>query len=165
MDDKWITPIVLVGIAAVGGLCYLNRWMGKKDEFAKNVGETLETIQKDIKSIFRILYENKTIQSSSPLRLTELGQSISDTLEAAAWAKRTAKEIAPKITDRQPYVIQNYCFEFVRESDALSDELTQKIQEAAYNNGIEVARVTDVLAIELRDALLKIYGLKPPPSD
>ena len=163
----WNNPLIYIipGLAALSGAIYLARWIGGKDEFAKTVGKSIDEIRDDIKKIFHLMSADRTVEIGSPLRLTELGQSISANLEAAAWAKRTAEEIAHEIEDKQPYVIQTYCFNFVRKSEMLSAELTRKIQESAYNNGITVARVEEVLAIELRDALLKIHGLEPPKSN
>ena len=178
----WNNPVsygVVIGaLGLIGGIVLtilkIGEWKARRESTETSLEKSfksLETtltdfmaeIRTDVKKIFQRM--ESTVSGESPLKLTELGQSISETLGAAAWAERTAKETADKIPDKQPYVIQTYCFDFVRRSDMLSDELTRKIQESAYNNGIEVARVEDVLAIELRDALLKIHGLAPAESD
>ena len=166
---EWIkdNPLVVVipVIAGITALCYLNRWMGKKDEFAKNVGEAIGEIRGDIKRIFRLLSRDMTLESGSPLRLTDLGQSISKSLDAPSWAERTSKEVAHKIDDASSYGIQSYCFEFVRRTAILGADMERKVKEEAYNNGIAIERVQDVLAIELRDRVLKIHGLEPPESN
>ena len=165
----WNNPLIfiVIGLAALGAIWKLGNWMGSKDEFAKTIGQSIETIQSDIKKIFRILSEGQTIEASSPLRLTDLGKSISGFLGARDWAETTAKEVATKIpvSEKHPYGIQTYCFEFVKRESTLSEELNRKVQEAAYNNGLEIDKVRRVLAIELRDVLLKTYGLEPPESD
>ncbi len=162
----WSNPLIYIipGIAALSGIIYLARWMGSKDQFVKIIGDAINEIRDDIKKIFERLPE-PVLSKSSPLRLTDLGQSISDFLEAATWAEKTSKEIADEVQDKQPYGIQNYCFEFVNRTEILPDELNRKIQESAYNNGIKVDQVKEVLAIELRDALLRIHGLESPESD
>ena len=178
----WNNPVsygvIVAALGLIGGLILtilkIGEWKSRRESTETSLErsfKSLETtladfmaeIRTDIKKIFQRM--EPTVSGESPLRLTDLGKSISETLEAAAWAEKTAKEVADKIPDRQPYIIQAYCFDFVRKSGMIPDELTRKIQESAYNNGIEVARVEDVLAIELRDALLKIYGLEAPESD
>ena len=157
-------PIVVVipAMALIAALCYLNRWMGKKDEFAKNVGKGIDEIREDIKRIFRLLSRDMTLESGSPLRLTDLGQAISKSLDAPDWAEKTAREISGKIPDTSAYGIQEYCFNFVKRTAVLGVDLDKKVKETAYNNGIDIGRVQDVLAIELRNELLKIHGLEPP---
>lgn len=160
----WNNPLIfiVVGLAALGAIWKLGNWMGRQDEFSKTVGKSIETIQSDIKKIFRVLSEGKTIESSSPLRLTDLGKSISKFLDAAAWAERIADEIVENVQDKNPYGIQTYCFELVKKDEFLSEETRKKVEDAAYNNGIEIDKVERVLAIELRDVLLKRLELESP---
>lgn len=160
----WNNPLIFIvgGLAALGAIWKLGNWMGLQDEFSKTVGKSIETIQSDIKKIFRVLSEGKTIESSSPLRLTDLGKSISKFLDAATWAERIADEIVESVQDKNPYGIQIYCFERVKEDGFLSEETRKKVEDAAYNNGIEIDKVERVLAIELRDVLLKRLELEPP---
>ena len=162
----WNNPLIFIvlGLAALGAIWKLGNWMGGKDEFARTVGGSIETIQTDIKRIFRLLSEGDTVESSSPLRLTDLGRTISGFLEAGNWARTTAEKVASEIpkSEVHPYGIQSYCFEYVKRVDTISESLRRKVQEAAFNNGIEINKVERVLAIELRDVLLKRFGLEAP---
>ena len=163
----WSNPLIYIvlGLALAGALWKLGNWMGTKDQFAKTVGEAIEEIREDIKKIFQEL-PKKVDSDTSPLRLTDLGKSISAFLDAATWAEQTAQKAVTGIPEEEkhPYGIQTYCFEFVKRPDTLSDQLNRKVQEAAYNNGLEVDTVKRVLALELRDLLLRRYGLEPPES-
>ena len=86
----WSNPLIYIvlGLALAGALWKLGNWMGTKDQFAKTVGEAIEEIRDDIKKIFERLPPPKTTAENSPLSLTEVGRSISETLGANAWAKQ-----------------------------------------------------------------------------
>ena len=155
----WSNPLIYIvsGLAAAGALWKLGNWMGTKDQFAKTVGEAIEEIRQDIKKIFQLLPKD-TLSGQSPLRLNDLGESISETLEAKAWAQRTAREVASLVKGKHPYEIQEYCMSFVKEEKYNpTADFIDKIKSCAYENALSIDKVQNVLAIELRDAILQNF--------
>ena len=155
----------LVVIAAIAGATILFKfamWMQKvnsdRDLFKDFMREIREDIKKIHEKIDKIIgrIDNTTISSGSPLHLTELGEKISNELQARQWAEKTATEFSERVRDKQPYEIQEICFEHVRKEFEPEGDLDSKIGMAAYENGIKRDEVLDVLAIELRDALLSL---------
>ena len=66
------------------------------------------------------------------------------------------------------YVVSNTGFTYVRREfpdDGVEDKaMDMLIKQSAYDNGLRRSQVIDVLAIELRDRLLRMRGLVPPES-
>jgi len=176
------TVVALLSVVvtwAVGGsklLLRLGAWTEKFRNLEKTT-DTLDTtireamnkidndfkdIRKDIQKIFERLPEPGTVVSTSPLKLTSIGQKISEEIEASAWAEATAQELQHQVTDPTPYQIQQFCFDHVESNFAPSDELVAKAQASAYSHGVSLEAVYKVLAVELRDKLLKMHDLEPP---
>ena len=169
---NWDNPLVYIipGLTALSGIIYLARWMGKMDYFEKDartfMGETrtfmgdvrtfMGETRADIKGILKRL-PSTMVEGESPLRLTALGKTTSETLAASSWAQKTANQLAPRVKGKHPYEIQEFCRDFVREEEFNpSEDLLKKMKDCAYNNAITIDEIEDVLAIELRDALLKM---------
>lgn len=161
-----ITATIAVLGAVIGasmGLLAIGEWKGKRESFEETVVSFMTEIRKDIVGIRKDIKEisqrlpRSSVYSGSPLRLTELGQSISKTLDASTWAKKTAKSIIHQVEGKDSYEIQEFCVDFVRRRKYdPSDAFLKELRNCAYNEGIFVEDVEDVLAVELRDALLKI---------
>ena len=153
----WNNPLIYIvpGLAVLSGIIYLSRWMGKTDESVRLIEEAIKEIKSDIKEILR-QFSGSAVERKSPLRLTEGGQSISDALDAKAWAARTVQDLLPKLKGSHPYDIQMFCMDCVDHEGNLTHEFVQKMKSCAYEEAFPMSQIKDVLAIELRDAILKI---------
>lgn len=162
--ENWIVPIVLVAIAAVTAIGKLIYWMGEVNADRKGVNDFMKEIRSDIRKILRRL-PAPTIKSGSPIQLTELGRSISDDLHARDWVERTAPSLTERVRGKQPFEIQAFCFDYVKDEFEPSATLLLRLQESAYDNSIDLDGVLDVLAVELRDRLLELAGAPTPNPD
>ena len=90
----------------------------------------------------------------SPLHLTDKGTRISEKLDAKAWADRISESLKDRVQDKQPYDVQDICFDDVRNELTLDEEQDVPIKTCAFEHGIAAGQVLDVLAVELRDKLL-----------
>ena len=145
-----------------------------RDEFHLHLGE----IRKDIRDIRGDIAENRefsqrisqdvegikaalgqlpstAISDNSPLHLTDMGESISATLQAREWAERTAAALGERVKGKRPYEIQDLSFEYVKNEFEPTEEQEVEIRTCAYEKGVKRDIVLDVLAVELRDILLK----------
>ena len=110
-------------------------------------------IRSDIKGILKGLSPS-VIASGSPLRLTELGKKVSDSINAAALADKLAETLRTEIVGKLPYEIQEMASTHVKEWTP-PDDVDRRIKSAAYENGLKKSQILDVIAIELRDKLLQ----------
>ena len=150
-----INPWMVVGgaVAVVSLIFFAGKWVGGIAEFKKHTMEFIAEIRDDIKKILERL-PPVVVSGGSPLRLTDLGKSISQTVDAAAWAERIAPDLRSRVQGKQPYEIQEVCLNYIREEFKPTEEQDDKIKACASENGIDAQKVLDVLAVELRDNLL-----------
>ena len=154
-----IHPLVILGIAvAVGAaLISVGAWKGRMDEHRSTVVDFMARVEAKLDKIFDRVRTAQPLESGSPLRLNDVGRKISGTLDAAAWARREAGVLRERVADKSPYDIQQFCFRYVADEFQPDDELDAAIKDCAFQHG---ASVSGVLAVELRDVLLK--GRAPP---
>ena len=149
---------------AVGIIFGLGQWKGKvdsdRDTFKRTLDAFMVEIRADIKRIFeRLPPTPQSIASGSPLRLTALGQSISDELGVSAWATQTAPDLLHRAQGMTAYKVQEMWFEYARNEWKPSDEWDARIDACAYSRGMERKNVLDVFAIELRSRWLAQPGI------
>ena len=158
---EWLaTPQLWVLLfAAVGTIFGFGLWKGKVDSDRASFKEFMKEVRNDIKELLR--RSSHTLAGSSPLRLTDLGKSISGRLDAPALAQDLAPLLQKRIEGKTPYEIQEMCFDYIRHEYKPPDQVEALIKACAYDNGIDRGQVVDVLAVELRDRLLEMV---PRPS-
>ena len=176
--DKWTEPQVLISvvillIGAFGSVIslvwYVARWHTRMSTFKEQTegvtekfNDTIDRINTTLEKILFQLTDISTIFSNtmhkrSPRKLSTIGQNISEKIDAPEWAKKKAEEIAKDIPldKKELYEIEKIAFDYAKVSFDPSDRFIRKMQQAAYEEGITFNEVLDVLALTLRDALLK----------
>ena len=117
-----------------------------------------------IAQIFKTLPSDSSA-GESPLKLTELGKSISKEVGGAAWAEEEACNLSCQVEGKPPYAIHDFSIDVVFEDQYdPPEEFVEAMKAAAYNHGVTIIDVKKTLAIELRDALLRSHGMEPPGS-
>ena len=100
---------------------------------------------------------SKTLNSKSPLDLSELGQTISKELDVPSLVEKllpTLTTLLARSNGKNPYDVQELCFKFVREEFKPDGALDERMKSCAYEHGIVIDEVNDVIAILLRKAIL-----------
>ena len=171
MSDWYANPVVWIGAITatviVGRVVFLvGEWKGKVDTDRRDFKSFMEAIRADlsriharIDDIFGRLSGGVT-EGASPLRLTELGKSVSEMLDAPRWAEDIARTLTHRVEGMLAYDVQEFCRSYVRDEFKPTSEQEARIKECAYEKGLDRSQVLNVLAVELRDVLLK----QQPPS-
>ena len=120
------------------------------DEIRKDVG----TLREGVAKLIGRLEERPTVESGSPLHLTDFGEELAESLDAKKWAEAEAARMLPDAKDMQPFEIDDTCVAYVM--DELDDDMTRRVAELAYDQGIERQSVRNVLHVVLRDELLRM---------
>ena len=155
-----VATLIAIGVA----IFKVGRWVGVVDTSLKSFKDAVREIKEATKKIQAdingLLYElmSQTLSPGSPLEPNELGKKVSETMGFHSIAKDLAAGLIEKAEDKNQYDIQELCFNFVRDDYDPSDEVANNIKECAYENGISRSDVTDVLAVELRDEILRLIG-------
>lgn len=93
-------------------------------------------------------------KNASPRVLSELGEEISESIDAKGIAQSLARDLVKHTKEMERYDIQQLCYEHIRSEFKPSPKLEKLLKDAAYENGVDMRTVLEVLAIELRDELL-----------
>ena len=159
---------VTLAVAVVGAVFFIGRWMGDVTAFKGAAQETFTSIKNtlssldmtltnldgDLRAIMRGL-PSLTVERGSTLRLTELGRQVSRSVAASALIERVAVDILDDVLEMEPYDIQAFCFDCIRNKLALSVDERNQLKACAFEHGVDLQQVLDVLALELRDMLLE----------
>ena len=147
---------VVVGVAVLGALAKLLMWIGAVNVDRTSFNSFMEEIRDDIKKIFDRLPPSP-VSSSSPLRLNDLGKKMYNELDPAEWIETMARTLAPELEAKTAeYDIQQFAFDYIRSRFEPTEEQEAKIKKVAYDNGLAVSGVEDVLGVSLRDALIPL---------
>ncbi len=124
---------------------------------------TLERVigkmQKDLKRALLVVFPGyPTFESDSPLRLTDLGRDVAAELDADAWVQGVITDFRERTRGEAPYAIEEVCFEFLVYGDEFqpSPDFEAKIRASAYEHGLTKEQVRGVLALVLRDELIRL---------
>lgn len=168
--QEWLnTPLIVVAIVAVVsafGTIFI--WVGRVNSdregfktFMRKVDGNLEKIAENIAQMVTRI---SVMESGSPLRLNKLGRSISEFLDARNWAQGIAGSLHEEMKEGSEYEIQQLCFKYFRSEFKPDEEQDGKIKDCAYQNGVPVSVVLDVLALEMRDILIAAKQSIPDTS-
>ena len=151
-----IIATLSVSIAIGVRIFRLGKWVGEVDKDRDSCNSFIGEVRVDIKKIFERL-PSTAIASDSPIRLTDLGKKISKHINATDWAMSEAEKLFERSEGMDSFEIQNLSFEHAKNYEP-TDELLKNMREAAFDSGINLDGVKEVLGVELRDCLLAKYG-------
>lgn len=161
INPLWILAIIAgVGMNFGAGAWYnsVNNDIRLLKDFTKSINTKLDDFMKSINTkideiISRI--PSDTVSSSSRKNLTEKGETISVELDAKTWAESQSGNLAEKIVGLNAYEIQEMAYSYVMEF-RYDGAFNNRMQNSAFEHGVNLHDVKNVLAIELRDCLLDI---------
>ena len=155
--EYWALGIsVTVTLALITFAYKYGKWQGEVDSDRKRFSKFIEEIRKDVKDLLGRLPPSPTT-SASPIQLTDLGERISKKIDAKAWAKKVANEMVNQTKGMDAFNIQEVSFNKAK-SFKPNEQLLHNMREVAFQEGINLDGVRDVLGVELRDRLLVIHG-------
>ncbi|MDE2826719.1 MAG: hypothetical protein OXL40_05330 [Bacteroidota bacterium] len=172
MNTELVTAIATATlvIIGIGTIVYkIAKWSGSVNsdrssfkefmreikEEIKNINNKFDKINEKFNDVFRRLPPS-VAKEDSPLKLTEFGREISKLALAYDWAVKTADKLENEVKGKKPYQVQKFAFKVAENNEYFSDKEYERIQEAAYERGIDEKLVRTVLGIELRDKLLEM---------
>ena len=168
----WISAVAgsLIAVTAVFSLARLiyrarleeAEWKGRTDESVTSLKTTLRNIEDYLHKLFeRGLRE--VLTDRSPVQLNDLGEAVSEHLGAKDWAQQEAARLQPRFEGQEPFEIYEGVRQYVEDDDRFSSEFQRKMRRTAYEKSVEIIQIRAVLAVELRDALLKGLAEQSPP--
>ena len=92
------------------------------------------------------------LTAGGPLQLNDLGRKVSAEIQADEWAAEIAPSLAERAAAEPAYKVDALCGHYVEQF--LHQEMRDRVDEAAYEHGIERPGVLAVLRIMLRNRIL-----------
>ena len=102
----------------------------------------------------------RVVMDESPQALTKEGKAISKEIGAKDIAQMIAPKMAKRVRGLSAYKIQKECMDYLFLEFNPEGEIEERIESSAYQRGIELSSMKLVIAIELRDILLKSVNHK-----
>lgn len=147
-------------------------WRGTVNSFMESTETRLSQFEKELSDLRKsfaslcnqlsAIFRMPLVFGQSPLGLSERGKSVSKEIGAQAWVDKVAVTLEEKVKGMDAYGIQMFCFKYVEDENQYTEEEERIIRASAYKRGDKVSDIRQVLAIELRDRLLKEAGLEAP---
>lgn len=158
-----ITLLIKIFKSLIG----IGEWKGgvnvKIKDFEKYI-EKVDNFMDEMRKKFDDILERTratTVQNASPKKLTELGQSVSEIIDASNWAEERANELTDEVAGMSAYDIQSHAFQYAKKY-RYEEDMDARIKQCAFEKGIDRDDVIDVLGIKLRDRLLSLHRLPVP---
>lgn len=137
----------------------------KFSTFMVEVDKKLNKISNQLEKFRRRL--SKTAEIQSPAQLTPLGEKVSKSIDAKKWVEETAPLMRNRVRRKTSYEVQDICYDFVKGASFYETRSASpgtftppgylnlhQLYGCAFENGISLDEVLDVLAIELRNYIL-----------
>ena len=136
-------------------------WKGKVNTKVEEFEKLIEKIQRDIADIRDRIMDffqsaaNRTIETKSLSKLTELGEKVAKEIDSEKWAAQIYINLLDKITNKSSLEIEFICIQYVVTEYDFPKDLKDTIDFSAYANKISKYEVEQVLALAIRNKLIK----------
>lgn len=157
MASNWGWIVVVLAIC--GATYKFIKWTAVVDADRDQFRDFMKEIRDDIKEIFKRLPGEPLEKVTSPISLTDYGKRLSQSINALEITDLLITRVTKAVEGFNAYQIQEYCFSFSKDELLIElkenhADLFDKIHEVAFEEGIEVEKLTRVIALELRDKIL-----------
>ncbi|MCY4096198.1 MAG: hypothetical protein OXG05_13850 [Gammaproteobacteria bacterium] len=160
VNDWGVLIGVLIGIlGTIAFIFKIGEWKGLVDSDRSAFRDFMSEIRQKVDDIWKGLGGSPVTESASPIQLTDFGRVISKEIEATKWAAETVPLLRDRLADKTRYEIQEYCDKYVNEAAFADATLEFRAHEIAFNHGIKLENIANVLSVVLRDALLKEFEM------
>ena len=155
------TPLVTISVilAILSFVFWLGTWIGAVNTDRSLFKDFIKEIRSDIKKILGRLPQ-VTVSGASPIRLTDIGEAISEKLKIKDWAKEIALLVADQIEGKQPFEIQEFCFSYIENNFKPTDSQDNQLREVACSYSIDREQILQIFVVELRNQLLENAALE-----
>ena len=154
---------VASAIAILTVVFFTGRWIEKVNSDRTTLREFIDAVGQKLDTILERLPQTTT-KPGSPLQLTKLGQDISDELGIKQWAQEKVDSLSDDLHNKQPYEIEEYCYDYVRKNLHRERDQMKLMSQCAYENGIKISQIFEIYALEMRDMFVNALNLESPKA-
>lgn len=161
--ENWLeTPLIVpVVVGAIAVLITIGIWIGKVNSDRKSFKDFIKEVRGKLDTILQFIGP-QIATAISPIQLTDLGRKVSEAIEAKEWASELAEQLADEAKGKDAYEIQELARTNCNRDMDMNELRASICRKIAFQHGLKLEQVIDVLGIELRDILLDKAGLSAP---
>ncbi len=159
-------------IAAVGVIVWKTAtWKGATDHRLSSLEKMVPEVYERLDRILTLLMTVKMTvkpghpvdESGSPKRLNNYGKELSGKIDAKKIAATYAGKMHDETQDMNAYQVQEHCFLFcvgklLADLEKNDKDSFNRISAVAYEDGLEIEKLMQVIGFELRDQVLAMKG-------
>ncbi|WP_424946577.1 hypothetical protein [Candidatus Spongiihabitans sp.] len=164
---------VAVVIAVIGVVWKISTWTTTVDNRLSGVEKIIEGLTKNVEGLTKkvdevyrviVMRHGRAIEKiDSPVTLSEYGQELFEKIDAEKVVDAYADKLHGDTQGMNAYKVQEQCFLFCKEKllddlEAKDKDQFDKISQVAFDEDIDIEKITRVVGIALRDRVLQMEG-------
>ena len=157
--QPWFQPMVLLGIIGLFLKLRGNAGRGQIDKLTRRVDKLARRV--DAIWVFVFGRSSSFLEAKSPVSLTRAGEEVAEEMGAQAWADSAAKTLTKEAGNKEEHELHDMALAFVE--DNLESPMAQKLRKIAYARGAQEPEMRLVLAVVLRDTLIRLLAGRVAP--
>jgi len=133
-------------------------WRSRADTRLTGIDKRLTKIEDKIGSLILFLLggpREALFGTNSPMTLTSHGKDAARAIDAFSWAKDEAEKHRAEVVGKSDYWIQEYCIRYCLFEYTPSESYLAVLEKCAFEMGVQMDGILQVLAVVLRDELSK----------
>ena len=164
---------VAVVIAVIGVVWKISTWTTTVDNRLSGVEKIIEGLTKNVEGLTKkvdevyrviVMRHGRAIEKiDSPVTLSEYGQELFARIDAEKIVDAYVDKLHGDTQGMNAYKVQEQCFLFCKEKllddlEAKDKDQFDKISQVAFDEDIDIEKITRVVGIALRDRVLQMEG-------
>lgn len=133
-------------------------WRGRVDRRFSGIGTRLAKIEDKIGNIILVLLggpREALFGTNSPVTLTSHGNDVARSIDAFSWATGEAEKHRAEVVGKSDHRIQEYCIRYCQFEYTPPESYLAVLEKCAFETGVQMDGILQVLAVVLRDELSK----------
>ncbi|MCY3777043.1 MAG: hypothetical protein OXH11_13800 [Candidatus Aminicenantes bacterium] len=133
-------------------------WRGRVDRRLSGISKRLTNIEDKTGNLILFLLggpREALFGTNSPMTLTSHGKEVARSIDASSWAKGEVEKHRAEVAGKSDYWIQKYCIRYCLFEYTPSESYLAVLEKCAFEMGVQMDGILQVLAIVLRDELSK----------
>ena len=141
-------------------------WKTNIENRLSAVEKAVDNLSDKMDEIYSVIIRQfgRTVEKiDSPVTLSEYGKELFDLVDAEKIVNGYAEKMYNETQGMNAYKVQDYCFTFCKEKlmddlEANNKDQSEKMAVVAFDQGINMEKITRVVGIALRDRVLQMGG-------
>ncbi len=163
LNHSWTWVLVALVVIAIWKV---PTWKVSIEHRLSAVEKAVDGLSGKMDEVYSVIinkYGRAVDQAGSPVTLTEYGKELFARIDAEKIVDKYVDRLLQETKDMNAYQVQEHCFLFCKETlladlEEQDKDSFEKISTVAFEEGIDLEKITRVVGISLRDRVLPMQG-------